>query len=173
MKKSDINPMPEYFERYINLVDDLELSAAFDESIKQINDLDIEKLTRIGNKIYAPDKWTINSVIQHVTDWERIFGYRALIFARQAGITPEGIDEQILANNSNSDSRSIAEVIEELRLARLANKSMFANFDDEILLRKGTVWKYEMSVLAMGFNIIGHQIHHFRIIEERYFPLDK
>lgn len=29
-----------------------------------------------------------------------------------------------------------------------------------------------MSILAMGFVIISHQIHHFGIIEERYFPLD-
>ena len=165
--------MPEYFGRYINQVEDVELIEAFENSLKQIDDLDIEKLNRIGNKVYAADKWTINSIIQHITDWERILSYRALVFARQAGITPQGMDEQILADNSNADSRNIAEVVEELRLARLSTKSMFESFDEEILLNKGIVWKDEMSVLAMGFNIIGHQVHHFKIIEERYFPLDK
>lgn len=173
MKRSDINPMPEYFGRYINQVEDIELIEAFENSLKQIDDLDIEKLKRIGNKVYAADKWTINSIIQHITDWERILSYRALVFARKAGITPQGMDEQILANNSNADSRNIAEVVEELRLVRLSTKSMFESFDEEILLNKGIVWKDEMSVLAMGFNIIGHQVHHFKIIEERYFPLDK
>lgn len=165
--------MPEYFGRYINQVKDVELIEAFENSLKQIDDLDIEKLNRIGNKVYAADKWTINSIIQHITDWERILSYRALVFARQAGITPQGMDEQILADNSNADSRNIAEVVEELRLARLSTKSMFESFDEEILLNKGIVWKDEMSVLAMGFNIIGHQVHHFKIIEERYFPLAK
>lgn len=173
MKRSDINPMPEYFGRYINQVEDVELLQAFENSLKQIDGLDIEKLKRIGKKVYAADKWTINSVIAHLTDWERVLSYRALVFARQAGITPQGIDEQILANNSNADSRNIADVVEEFRLVRLSTKSMFESFDDEILLNKGIVWKDEMSVLAMGFNIIGHQLHHFRIIEERYFPLDK
>jgi hypothetical protein len=35
----------------------------------------------------------------------------------------------------------------------------------------GTIWKYEMQVLAMGFNIIGHQVHHFKVLSERYYPL--
>ncbi len=171
MKKSDINPMPEYFDYYINLIDDIELSQAFDNSIQQIESFDIEKLKRIGSKIYAPDKWTVNSIIQHITDFERIFCYRALVYARRLGITPQGIDEQILAENSNADSRNITEVVEELHLARIATKSMFENFDEEILQTNGIIWKYEMSVLAIGFNLIGHQIHHFKVIEDKYFPL--
>lgn len=165
--------MPEYFGRYINQVEDVELSEAFEKSIKQIEGLDIEKLRRIGNKVYASDKWTLNSIIQHITDFERIFCYRALVYARCAGITPQGIDEQILADNSNADDREMAEVVEELRLARIATKSMFDSFDEKILLTNGIIWKDEMSVLAMGFNLIGHQVHHFKVIEDKYFPLDE
>jgi hypothetical protein len=48
---------------------------------------------------------------------------------------------------------------------------LFNSFHDETLLRNAINWKYEISVLAMGFTIIGHQTHHLRIIEERYLPL--
>jgi hypothetical protein len=173
MKRSDINPMPEYFGRYITQVEDVELLQAFENSLRKIDDLDIEKLGRIGKQVYADGKWTVNYILQHLIDWERILGYRTLVFARQAGVTPEGIDEQILADNFDADRRELADIIAELRLVRLSTKSMFESFNDEILLTKGRVWKDEMSVLAMGFNIIGHQVHHFKIIEERYFPLDK
>ena len=40
MKRSQINPMPEYFDHYINLVADVELSDAFNETIRQLNEVD-------------------------------------------------------------------------------------------------------------------------------------
>lgn len=58
MKRSDIKEFPEYFEYYINLVDDIELSDAFDKSLKQIDDIDIAQLKRIGLKVYADGKWS-------------------------------------------------------------------------------------------------------------------
>lgn len=35
----------------------------------------------------------------------------------------------------------------------------------------GINWKHQINVLAMGFNIIGHQIHHLNFIEDMYYPL--
>lgn len=171
MKRSDINPMPEYFGHYINLVADVELSEAFDKSLREIESFDLNLLARIGDQIYAPEKWTVKTIIQHLTDWERILAYRALFFARQAGITTESLDEQTIAENSNANERSFTEIIEELKLVRLSTKAMFGSFNEETLKLNGTIWKYEMSFLAMGFNIIGHQIHHFKMIEDKYFPL--
>jgi hypothetical protein len=79
MKKSDINPMPQYFDRFINTVADVELSHAFDDSISQLDQLDKTLLTKLGGKTYAPGKWTAKGIIQHVTDFERIFAYRVLL----------------------------------------------------------------------------------------------
>lgn len=172
MKKSDINPMPEYFDRYINLVADVELSQAFDRSFEQLNSPDINLLNDLNGKSYAADKWTVNEIIQHITDFERILTYRALLFARREGSVPQGIDENTLAANTNADKRPIASVVEELRAVRVATKALFDSFDDETLLNRGINWKYEISVLAMGFTIVGHQLHHFKIIEDRYFPLN-
>ena len=173
MKRSDIKELPEYFDYYINLNDDIELVLALDKSLQQIDDLDIAKLNRIGLKVYADGKWSVNKVIQHITDWERIFCYRTILFARREGSVPEGHDEEIMAANSNADELSIEQIIAELRAVRVATKAMFEIFNREILETNCKFYNYEMSVLAMGFNAIGHQIHHFGIIEERYFPLDK
>lgn len=163
--------MPEYFDRYINLNGDVELSEAFDASLAQLENLDVEKLERLGGKVYAPGKWTVKTIFQHLTDFERILGYRALLFARKDKNARQGVDENLLAETARADRRTIEEIIAELVCARRASKSLFAGFDDEMLRCTGTNWKYEISVLAMGFAIAGHQIHHLKIIEDRYFPL--
>lgn len=173
MKRSDIKEAPEYFEYYIKLVDDIELVDAFDKSLKQIDDLDLAQLKRIGLKVYAKGKWSVNKVIQHLTDWERIWCYRTLVFARNEGTVPEGLEQNIMADNSNADELPIEQLIGELRAVRLATIAMFDTFYHQILEVNCKFYKYEMSVLAMGFTIIGHQLHHFNIIKERYFPLDK
>jgi hypothetical protein len=70
-----------------------------------------------------------------------------------------------------ADQRAIASLIDELGITRLSTKGLFDSFGDQALQNSGINWKYEISVLAMGFTIIGHQIHHLKIIEERYYPL--
>lgn len=171
MKKSDINPLPPYFDRYINLVDDIELSQAFADGSRQLELLDKSLLTNLDGKRYAPDKWTVKQIFQHIIDWERILSYRALLSARKNILPSQEVDENLLAANTNADRRTIVELIEELKTARASSKMMFESFDIEMLLRTGINWKYEISVLAMGFTIAGHQLHHLKIIEEKYFPL--
>ena len=171
MKRSDINPMPEYFDRYINLVTDVELLQAFDDSINQLDSLDRNLLVNLEGKKYAPDKWTVNGIIQHVIDFERVFAYRALLFARKEGSPTQGVDESALAAAMNAERRTIDQLIDDLKIARLATKSLFTSFDDEMLLNTGICWKYEMSVFAVGFLAIGHQIHHLKVIEDKYYPL--
>jgi hypothetical protein len=153
------------------LVADVELSQAFDDSVQQLNALDKELLTKLDDKRYAPDKWAVKTIIQHLTDVERILSYRVLLFARKEGSVPQEFDENLIATNANADKRMIEEVIGELKIVRAATKSLFDSFNNETLLNTGINWKYEMSVLAMGFSIIGHQIHHLKIIEEKYHPL--
>jgi len=163
--------MPEYYDRYINLVADVELPQAFDDSIKQLNELDKNLLEKIGGTKPAPGKWTAKEIIQHVIDFERILSFRAMLFARCEGSIPQGVDQDRLAENMRAEKRSIDSLIAELKAARASTKAMFDSFDEEMLLAKGINWKYEISVLAMGFAILGHQIHHFRIIEENHYPL--
>jgi len=163
--------MPQYFDHYINLVDDVELSEAFGKSLQQLNDVDRQRLKSLDGKIYAADKWTAKGILQHIIDFERILSYRALLFARREGSVPQSIDEKLLAANMNAERRSVDELIDELIIVRTSTKSLFESFDDETLRNRGTNWKFEISVLAMGFSIVGHQIHHLRVIEEKYYPL--
>ena len=163
--------MPQYYDRYINLVANVELAQAFDASIRQLNELDRDRLARLDGKTYEPGKWTVKDIIQHLIDVERIMCYRALLFARRDGTIPQGFDQNLFVANANADARLIGDLIDESITARRATKSLYDSFDEQALRCTGISWEYEISVLAMGFMIIGHQIHHLKIIEEKYYPL--
>jgi len=165
--------MPEYFDRYINLVEDIEIIHAFEKSIEQLTEIDRELFVKLDGKRYAPDKWTVKDIFQHIIDGERVFAYRALRFARNDKTALPGFDEQSFALNTAANARTIHSLLEELTVIRTSNKILFESFDDTMMLRTGKCYNTKMSVLAMGFNIIGHQLHHLRIIEERYIPLIK
>lgn len=172
MKKSAIDPMPQYFDRYINLVDeDVELSQAFVDSSRQLELLDKSLLAKLDGQRYAPGKWTLRETFQHLLDWERILSYRALVYARSKGSVAQDVDGDLFAANMNAERRSLEGLLEELSTMRTSTQSMFESFDERMLLNTGICWKYEVSVVAMGFLVMGHQIHHLKVIEEKYHPL--
>lgn len=168
MKRSDIKPMPEYFDKYINLAKDISLMEALKNSLKDVKDLNLNELEKFGNKTYAFDKWTIKEIFQHLVDVERILCYRALLIARNDPSATPDFDEKFISGNSKANDRNLCEIIEELIIERQSTIALFNSFDEEILLRKGRNWKYEMNVLGFGFCLVGHQIWHFTAIQEKY-----
>lgn len=163
--------MPEYFDRYINLVPDKELEEALVNSIEQISKLDIDFLNSLENKSYLPGKWTVKEILQHISDIERLLSSGVLQFARNNSSYCISFDENEISRNSKANKKNIVQIIEELISVRQATISLYKSFEKDDLLKTGINWKYRISVLAMGFNIIGHQIHHLNVMTEKYYPL--
>ncbi|WP_143304698.1 DinB family protein [Chitinophaga vietnamensis] len=168
MKKNAITPDPEYFNRYINLVPDVDHNLAFEQSLTALENFITPEIAARADYAYAPGKWTIKQVIQHITDTERVFNYRAMNYARGNEGPLPGFEENDFAANAPVAHRSLQHVLDELIITRKATIAMYNTFPDELLLRTGTAWKYRLSVLALGFTSCGHQLHHFNIIRERY-----
>jgi hypothetical protein len=171
MKKSDFQPLPEYFDRYINLVDDVSLDEAFRISIDEISAFDWERCQQLGDRVYAPGKWRIADIMQHLLDWERIFTYRALIFLRETGMKAESMDEDQLAASAAGNPSSLEELKAEMIALRQSTRLFFRSMNDADLRKTGTSWRSQMSVLHIGFTMLGHQRHHFNVIRERYFTM--
>ncbi len=171
MKKSDLSWNPTYFDTYINKVADVELAEALAESLAQLNHLDVNKLRSLGNQVYAPGKWTVRDIFQHLSDCERVFAYRALRFARNDKTELPGFDENLYAEHTGANTRPLEQVLEELKSIRKSTIALFDTFDDAALQRTGVMFNSELPVLALGFTVVGHQAHHFGILEERYLPL--
>lgn len=172
MKKSDIKKMPEYFDRYINLTDDVTYMEALEISLKELENAPIEKWNALGEKVYALGKWTVKDILQHYIDTERVFTYRITAFARKDPQNMLGFDEDLYAKNAFANRRTIENLLEELILVRKNYIAMYKSFNPEMLQLSGKGYNdAEYSVLAMGFMIPGHQRWHFKVLEEKYYPL--
>jgi uncharacterized damage-inducible protein DinB len=117
---------------------------------------------------YAPDKWSIREVLNHVTDTERAFAFRSLWFARGFNIPLPSYDQNIASAGAEADKVSWAAHIEECERVRLATISLFKNMPPEAWNRSGIASDNRFTVRALAFIIAGHVTHHIRIVRERY-----
>lgn len=164
--------MPEYFDRYIMLTDDVTYMEALEISLKELENAPLDKWHQLNEKVYAPGKWTIKDILQHDIDTERVFTYRITAIARGDKQKMIPYDEDAFALNARANRRSIDDLYEELILVRKGTISMFKSFDKDMLLQQGFGFNgVEYSPLALGFMLAGHQRWHFKVLEERYYSL--
>ena len=117
---------------------------------------------------YAPGKWSIREVLNHVTDTERAFAFRALWFARGFSTPLPSYDQGIAAAGAQADKISFGAHVEEFLRVRLATISFFQNLPAEAWMRTGIASDNPFTVRALAFIIPGHVTHHLKIVQERY-----
>jgi DinB superfamily len=157
-----------YYGRYIDLVPDGDILGTLAGQIgvtltelRLISDAD--SLMR-----YAPGKWSVREVVGHMIDAERIFGYRALRFARADKTPLPGFEQDDYIVAASFDARPWADLIDEFYAVRRSNLAMFRGLTPEAWLRKGIANDNPMSVRAAAYMIAGHERHHLGIIREKY-----
>ncbi len=163
--------LPLFYDRYIQKVADAPLMTAFENNQPSAIMTDLELLKAIGDQVYAPNKWTIKDIIQHIIDTERVLAYRALSIARFDNVALPGFDEETYAKNTQAYLRTLEDLMLEWEAVRNANVQMFSWFTKDSLFKTGSSNGIEISALALGFTIIGHALHHIKVIEDRYLPL--
>ncbi|MEL6733495.1 MAG: DinB family protein, partial [Bacteroidota bacterium] len=168
-----IKKNPAFLEYVYQLTEGTDLTEALELSLKQIDEMDIAQFNRIGLKTYAEGKWTLHKILQHLIDWERIWCFRTILFARGEGTIPDAHDQEIMGKNSNADELSIERLVNELRVVRQSTIMMFESFNKQILEINCRFFEYEMPLYSIGLTIAAHQIHHINVIQERYIPLDQ
>lgn len=117
---------------------------------------------------YAPERWSIRQVLNHVTDTERSFCFRALWFARGFDTPLPSYDQNVAAAGAQADAVSWAAHIEEFGRVRLATISLFRNLPPGAWMRSGIASGNPFTVRALAFLVPGHVVHHVKILRERY-----
>lgn len=168
MNNESTTNQPGYFQIYIDQVKEKNLATAFahqSEIIKKFLPAISEDLS---THAYAPGKWTIKELLQHLIDAERIFTYRAVCFARNETAILPGFDEDDYAAASNANARSWESLTAEFVAVRRSTLFLYDSFSAEMLASVGKASNNSYSVEALAFILLGHFNHHKKIIEERY-----
>jgi uncharacterized damage-inducible protein DinB len=118
--------------------------------------------------VYAPGKWTIKQVVGHLADDERIFAYRALCVARHDPRPLAGFDEKDYVPYGGFEERTLADLLEECRVVRQATLSFLSGLTPEAWRRRGMANGYPVSVRGLAFHVAGHELHHLRILRDKY-----
>ncbi len=121
-----------------------------------------------GGFAYAPGKWPVRRVVQHVVDGERLFAYRALCLARGEPASLPPFDEDLYATNDGSDRRTLRSIAEEFASVRAASLTLLRGFSPDAWTRRGLVNGKPASVRAQAWIAAGHELHHLAVLRERY-----
>ena len=160
-----------YYERYIALVQGEDILNILDQQRRQTMLLLSGRDEEDGNFRYAPDKWSAKEVLGHLCDSERIFAYRALRISRGDSTPLAGFEQDDYVRNGPFANRPLSDLVEEFIAVRRATLSLLRSLDEPAWMRRGIANNHEVSVRGLAYIIAGHELHHRRILEEKYFAI--
>jgi uncharacterized damage-inducible protein DinB len=158
-----------YYDRYISLVQGDDILNTLDQQRRDTMLLLSCRDEEDGNFRYAPEKWSAKEVLGHVCDTERVFAYRALRIARADATPLEGFEQDDYVRNGPFTNRPLSDLVEDFIAVRRATLSLLRDLDEAAWMRRGVANKNEVTVRALAYTIAGHELHHRRILEEKYF----
>ena len=158
-----------YYEKYISQIQGEDILGTLDQQRREMLLLLSGREEEDGDFRYAPEKWSAKEVLGHVCDTERVFAYRALRIARADATPLAGFEQDDYVRNGGLGGRPLADLVEDFIAVRRDTVSLLRNLDGEAWARRGTASKNEISVRALAWIIAGHELHHRRILEEKYF----
>lgn len=158
-----------YYDRYISLVPGSDILATLDAQRRQTMMLLCGRDETDGDLRYAPGKWSAKELLGHVCDTERIFAYRALRIARGDQTPIEGYEQDDYVRNGRFAALPLPEIIEDYISVRRATLTLLRNVDETAWTRRGVANQNEVTVRALAYIIAGHELHHRKILEQKYF----
>ena len=161
-----------YYSQYIDLITSDEIVPAikdqFGRTVRILEGISEEQ----SLKSYAPGKWTIREVLNHVNDGERLFLWRAFWFARGFHDALPSFDQEIAAQFANANATPWASLVEEFKTVRAATISFFEHMPEEAWSRSGIASDNPVTVRAIAYIIAGHVAHHVNVLNQKYLSTD-
>ncbi|WP_409303113.1 DinB family protein [Peribacillus sp. SCS-155] len=157
-----------YYSTYVAMVPEGDIITILEKQIEETIDLledlsDDQALFR-----YGEDKWSIKEVLGHVTDTERVFSYRLLSIARGETAALPGYDQNAYVEMASFDNQPLVLLVENFRAVRQSTLYLLKSLNEDTWLLRGNANGSDVTVRALAYMIAGHELHHRRILQERY-----
>jgi hypothetical protein len=153
---------------YVSLVPEADIMKVLEG---QAADVRLQTRAFIPNREefrYAPGKWSVREVLGHVTDAERVFGFRAFCFSRGDENALPGFEQDDYVARASFDRCGLKDLVEEFAQLREANLIVLRRLDDAAWQRIGTASGKPVSVRALAYIMAGHVRHHLHVLSTRY-----
>jgi hypothetical protein len=158
----------EYYFKYIELVPANDVCRVLEEQLDSTLTLLRGIPAQQAHHRYAPGKWSINGVVAHVNDCERLFAFRAFWFARGFDSPLPSFDQDLAARLDGADDRPLHSHIAEFESLRKSSLQLFSNLPADAWSRRGIASDNPFTVRALAFIAAGHVIHHSNILRALY-----
>jgi len=156
-----------FFARYVDLAPEDDLLRAMQEQAPVTERAILDFAERPGHR-YAPGKWSVKQVVGHMADTERLFGFRALWFARADPAPLPGMEQDDWMAASDFDLFDLRDLLTSFQAVRTSNVLMLRQLTPDAWARGGVANGNPFSVRALAHALLGHERAHLQILSERY-----
>ena len=167
-RRPERSEAPDYYFKYIDQVVGDDINAIFaaqaTDALAVLQGISEEDSLRR----YAPGKWSVREVVNHINDCERLFAFRAFWFARGFELPLPSFEQDVAAAFAGGDAVPMRTHVAEFGAVRSATRTLFANLPDSAWSREGIASGNSFTVRAMAYIAAGHVAHHLRILREQY-----
>jgi hypothetical protein len=152
---------------YVALVPDGDIIALLERQLGEMLALLRPVPEAAGNTRHAPYTWSVKEVVGHVTDAERVFGYRALCVARGDQTPLPGFDENAYVGPAAFDACRLSDLVAQFEHLRRSHLLFFRSLPADAWARRGVANNSPVTTRALAYIISGHAEHHARILRKR------
>src|SRR5206468_2195592 len=140
-----------FYHGYIELVPEEDVLAALEGQLADALALLRAVSEAEAGRRHPPYTWSVKEVVGHLTDAERVFGYRALRFARGDTTPLPGFDENAYVRAGTFDRVGLPDLVDEFEALRRSHLGFFRNLDGAAWARTGEANGSAVSVRALAY----------------------
>ncbi|GEM48400.1 DinB family protein [Deinococcus cellulosilyticus] len=167
MTRPQMTDYRSYYARYVDLVPEEDVLAAMQQQA-EVTARQILQFAERADHSYAPGKWTVKQVVGHMTDTERVFGQRALFFARGDCAELPSFEQDDWMVACDFEVCSLESLLAEFQAVRRGHELFFRHLPHSAWEGRGIASGNPFTVRALAYIMLGHERAHLQVLQERY-----